>query len=233
MASLGPARPRVSRETRLLLGTVLLSLVALWVLGRLRFPDRPRSANPVPAVLDQLASRSAFDELATAAAQGVARMGGVVLALPPADAALVDAAASRLAIRLRDDLVVTLMPDPAASSTGRGAGTPLVVVARDAASGLAIVSIAPDQAPVPRDMGASPSRGAALPDDQRASRALGVVATSVRRRADAGSVSRLARRHLGNTSTHPPDAGCVRLHARRRLGGARRRAPRRRRDRAG
>src|SRR5215831_6813805 len=56
-------RPRVSRETRLLLLTVFLSLATLWVLGRIRFPDRPRTANPVAPLLTQLARGTAFEDI--------------------------------------------------------------------------------------------------------------------------------------------------------------------------
>ncbi len=48
-------RPRVSRETRLLLTTALLSVVALWILARIRFPDQP-AGTPVQPLLTQLAS---------------------------------------------------------------------------------------------------------------------------------------------------------------------------------
>ena len=49
-------RPRVSRETRLLLTAGVLAVAALWLLARIRFPERPATPNPVPAVLSQLAS---------------------------------------------------------------------------------------------------------------------------------------------------------------------------------
>ncbi len=147
MASNAAARPRVSRETRLLLGTVLLSLVALWVLGRLRFPDRTGSVNPVPAVLNQLAPRSTFDDLASAVARATTPLAGSVVALPSSQG---DSGRSpaRSAIRLRDDMVVTLMSDEAADAEARHAGASVAVIARDAASGLAIVRVPPGQAPL-------------------------------------------------------------------------------------
>src|SRR5215510_13754888 len=58
-----PDRPRVSRETRLLLTTVLFSLAALWVLARIRFPERPRTPNPVAPLLTQLEPATAFEDL--------------------------------------------------------------------------------------------------------------------------------------------------------------------------
>ena len=48
MVSVGPSRPRVSRETRLLLTIMFLSLVTLSVLARLRFAGDVPTPNPVP-----------------------------------------------------------------------------------------------------------------------------------------------------------------------------------------
>src|SRR5262245_34129001 len=56
-------RPRVSRETRLLLWTVFLSLATLWVLGRIRFPERPRTANPVAPLLTELTRSTPFEDI--------------------------------------------------------------------------------------------------------------------------------------------------------------------------
>jgi hypothetical protein len=69
MDLLGRSRPSVSRETRLLFLTVLISLVALWVLARVRFADRALASNPVAPVLTQLAAAPVFDQLSTAVAQ--------------------------------------------------------------------------------------------------------------------------------------------------------------------
>src|SRR5688572_3299582 len=60
------SRPSVSRETRLLLLTALFALLALWVLARLRFPERPITANPVPPILSQLVPAPGFEDLASA-----------------------------------------------------------------------------------------------------------------------------------------------------------------------
>src|SRR5688500_5539673 len=57
-------RPRVSRETRLLLTTALVAVMTLWGLARVRFPDRPPPPNPVAPILTQLAARPALDDLA-------------------------------------------------------------------------------------------------------------------------------------------------------------------------
>jgi len=57
---------RVTRETRLLLGIIIISLAVLWALARLRFPERPSSPDPVGPVLAQFAPVSPFDAIATA-----------------------------------------------------------------------------------------------------------------------------------------------------------------------
>lgn len=59
-----PHRPRVSRETRLLLSTAFLAILALWILARVRFPDQPAPTTPVQPLLTQLGARATFDDLA-------------------------------------------------------------------------------------------------------------------------------------------------------------------------
>jgi hypothetical protein len=51
MDPVNSARPRVSRETRMLITTIVISIVALWVLSRVRFPDREAATAPVPPIL--------------------------------------------------------------------------------------------------------------------------------------------------------------------------------------
>ncbi len=57
-------QPVISRETRLLLITIVVSVGALWLLARLRFQDRPVTAVPVAPVLAQLRPQSSYDDLA-------------------------------------------------------------------------------------------------------------------------------------------------------------------------
>jgi len=57
-------RPRLPRETRRLLLTALVAVLTLWVLARVRFPERPAAPNPVPPILDQLTGPPTFGELA-------------------------------------------------------------------------------------------------------------------------------------------------------------------------
>lgn len=54
------------RETRLLLGTIIVSVIVLVVLARFRFPDEVvrEAAEAAPAPLERLAARATFDELA-------------------------------------------------------------------------------------------------------------------------------------------------------------------------
>lgn len=86
-------RPRVSRETRLLLTTALLAVIALWVLARIRFPDQP-AGTPVQPLLTQLAPRPAFDNLASEIAQLRPRIEPLLMGS---------------ALRIRDDAAVMLL----------------------------------------------------------------------------------------------------------------------------
>lgn len=62
-------RPRVSRETRRLLAAAGLALLALWILARLRFPERPTSPDPVSTMLTQISPPTAFADLAAETAR--------------------------------------------------------------------------------------------------------------------------------------------------------------------
>ncbi len=142
-------RPRVSRETRSLLAAGVLAVAALWLLARLRFPERPVTPNPVPSVLGQLASGPKYDDLAGEVAQLQARVQPSLLSLDQAAAQLAAGAGvpAATALRLRDDLAVTWTrpgPDPVLNG--------VTVLGRDAASGLAVArlpSTAPTPAPAP------------------------------------------------------------------------------------
>lgn len=147
----GPPRPRVSRETRLLFITVLISIVTLWVLARIRFPDRPETPNPVPPLLTQLADRPRFEDLAVRVAELESRLVPPLLALelqqPSAfggqPAAVQDVIP---ALRIRDDVAVTLLTATRGVSAPRPAD--LTVLARDPASGLAVIRVPTAPAPV-------------------------------------------------------------------------------------
>jgi len=138
METSSPYRPRVSRETRLLITAGVMAVAALWLLARIRFPERPATPNPVPSVLGQLASGPKYDDLAGEIAKLHARLQPSLLALDvPSPVGSLQTSSRMAAIRLRDDLAVTLVPSW--SSRERWSDAP--IVARDAASGLAVVRV--------------------------------------------------------------------------------------------
>jgi len=150
METSSPYRPRVSRETRLLLTAGVLAVAALWLLARIRFPERPVTPNPVPSVLSQLASGPKYDALASEIAQLHARLQSSLLALdaPSADPGALPTSPLAVGVRLRDDLVVTLIP----SGSNRERWNDVPIVGVDAASGVAVVrraTAAPTTPPVP------------------------------------------------------------------------------------
>ncbi len=132
-------RPRVSRETRRLLTTALLAVLTLWMLARLRFPDRPPIVNPVQPILGQLTEPPSFGDLASRVAEvrGTLSDSLVAVAILRDHAGRAAVIPLRVpALRIRDDLAVTVIP-PAA----RDAGSALSgVVAEDRASGLTLVA---------------------------------------------------------------------------------------------
>jgi hypothetical protein len=89
-------RPRVSRETRMLLTAALIATVALWALARVRFSDRPAPQNPVQPLLTQLTPRPTFADLA-------AEIGAL---RPRLDPLLVPASATVAGLRLQDDVAL-------------------------------------------------------------------------------------------------------------------------------
>jgi hypothetical protein len=126
-----PYRPRVSRETRLLLTAGVVAIAALWLLARFRFQDRPVTLNPIPAVLTQLTNNLRFDDLAAEVARAQPRLEGILLSVDTPSAV----ASHRVAgLRFRADEVVTLLAD---GSIGDAAS----LRAWDPASGLAVVSV--------------------------------------------------------------------------------------------
>jgi hypothetical protein len=133
-----PYRPRVTRETRLLLTAGVLAVAALWLLARFRFPDSPVTPNPVPSVLSQLSSDPNYSDLAAEVAQLQVRLQSSVFVLDPLLPAPRSTSESEppVAVRLGGDLAVTLLSD----DRGRGPWKSAVLRSRDRASGLAVVS---------------------------------------------------------------------------------------------
>jgi membrane-associated protease RseP (regulator of RpoE activity) len=111
-------QPVISRETRRLLITVVISVAALWVLARVRFQERPVSSTPVPNVLAQLRAASGYGDLARAIAD----------IRPGITAAVSASAGGSPALRIREDAALTLAP-----------GLADTVLLSDRATGLAIV----------------------------------------------------------------------------------------------
>lgn len=111
-------QPVISRETRRLLITIVVSVTALWVLARIRFQERPVTSTPVPNVLAQLRPASGYADLARAIAD----------IRPGITAAVSTSAGGGPALRIREDAAVTLAP-----------GSADTVLALDRATGLAVV----------------------------------------------------------------------------------------------
>lgn len=72
------SRSRLSRETRLLLIVIVLSVAVLMTLARLRFPETAADAPAGPAPLERLAARATYDELAAIIADLGSRVGSFV-----------------------------------------------------------------------------------------------------------------------------------------------------------
>jgi len=137
----GRPRPSVSRETRLLFVTVLISLVALWVLARVRFADRPMTANPVAPVLTQLAAPPVFEQLSTAVFQVNKQIAPFMFNIAVRPAGSSGRGVERVAaLRLPGGIAVAMLaPSMALDTTGP---TPTAaVLARDPASGLTILGV--------------------------------------------------------------------------------------------
>jgi hypothetical protein len=141
-AESGSYRPRLSRETRRLLLTALVATLTLWVLARVRFPERPAIPNPVPPILDQLTGPPTFAELAARVGELRGQLAdslvSLVLVRDDAHANNAGAMPRTVALRIRDDLAVTVV-GPAARRAG---ASPRGVVAEDRGSGLMLVETA-------------------------------------------------------------------------------------------
>ncbi len=143
-----PYRPTVSRETRLLLTIVLISLSMLWVLARIRFPGRSSTPNPVAPVLAQLAPPSALEDIASAVAQLAPRLEGI---LGPIDVqsrmVLLAPRSAREVVpvlRVREGIAVALTDQAIAAESA--AGTGMQLAAHDSASHLAVFRVRADNA---------------------------------------------------------------------------------------
>jgi len=135
-------RPRLPRETRRLLLTAFVAVLTLWVLARVRFPERPAAPNPVPPILDQLTGPPTFAELAARVGELRGRLSDSLVTLVSVrnDTRASDGGSVQrsVGLRIRDDLAVTVL----APTTRRAGAAPPGVVAEDRASGLMLVETA-------------------------------------------------------------------------------------------
>lgn len=102
----------MTRETRLLLGVVLVSVTTLWVLARLRFPERPASPDPVGPVLAQFAQPSPFAVIATAVADLENRIGASLtrVSFTPRTSDPSARPVNRVAIRIAPEQAIVVLP---------------------------------------------------------------------------------------------------------------------------
>jgi hypothetical protein len=126
---------RLSRETRHLLFAACIALLTLWVLARIRFPERPSTPNPIPPLLTQLSARPGFTELEAEIATLQSRLGPSLLRVP--DGGGPDRGEARPALRIASDMALALL-DPAVSpataglhAIDRGTGLALIRTTRD------------------------------------------------------------------------------------------------------
>jgi hypothetical protein len=128
-------RPRVSRETRMLLTAALIATVALWALARVRFPDRPAPQNPVQPLFTQLTPRPTFADLA-------AEIGAL---RPRLDPLLVPTSTTVAGLRLQDDVALAWR-DPRQHGTTWKADA---LLREDPASGLTLIRVDRRSTPLP------------------------------------------------------------------------------------
>ena len=119
-----------------------MAVLTLWVLARVRFPERPAAPNPVPPILDQLTGPPTFAELAARVGELRGRLSDSLVTLVSVrnDTRASDGGSVQrsVGLRIRDDLAVTVL----APTTRRAGAAPPGIVAEDRASGLMLVETA-------------------------------------------------------------------------------------------
>ena len=149
MSPTSPYRPRVARETRLLLATVLLSVAALWTLARVQPASIIAPTGTVP-LLAPFAVEASYTKLAADVARVQSRLEASLVVIEAADSAArgeAGAMSRSAGLRLSGQRVLTVQP---ARQVDLGAG--LMVIGHDPASGLTLASAAlasPTGSPVP------------------------------------------------------------------------------------
>lgn len=147
------ATPRGSRETRLLLVTIAVSVGVLLLLARFRFPDEAatQTVSSAPAPLERLAARATYDELASIMADLERRIVPRVVIVSTRDAEGNETLV--VAPRLLPDRAVALV-DASASIASAPASAGLELVGRDEARSVAVVRVpALDDGAVPLRQG--------------------------------------------------------------------------------
>lgn len=136
-------RPRVSRETRLLLATVCVATLALWVLARVRSFETGAQARPAPALLAPLVGES-HDQLNADLARLDARVAPwlTTLAVEPATGG---GAGSVPLVRVRADLALAIAPSNSTVQPDAGAE----MAAGDRLTGLTVIRYGGPPAPPP------------------------------------------------------------------------------------
>lgn len=135
-----PPRSGITRETRLLLIVITLSVVVLAVLSRFRFPNEPAGpgAGTTPLPLERLAARATYDELATI----IAELGRRVT--PSVTVLSVEADGEQRfvpAIRVRADLLLAHVKGHHRILALIGIAAPVDVVAYDAQRELVLLRV--------------------------------------------------------------------------------------------
>ena len=146
------ATPR-SRETRLLLVTIAVSVGMLLLLARFRFPDEAatQTVSSAPAPLERLAARATYDELASIMADLERRIVPRVTIASTRDAEGNEALV--VAPRLLPDRAVALVDGSASITAAPGSGD-LELVGRDESRSVAVVRVpALDDGAVPLRQG--------------------------------------------------------------------------------
>lgn len=148
----------MSRETRLLVVTITLSVLVLVLLSRFRFPDRPPMAMLPPAPLERLAARATYDELAAIVA-------GLQRGISPSLVVLRLGARSEGTPRMLSDVLDSVAPDSGVLHVPalRISPTTAIAVISSDSRILGIVGQGTDDAP-PRILAADPVRRLALID---------------------------------------------------------------------
>lgn len=157
-------RSSIPRDTRVLVVVILVSVSMLWVLARIRFPDRVQTPNPVAPVLAQLAPASAFEDLAASVVRAAPAVESLLFAVDVVQSRAVPLApltrATVPVLRFRDGLGVAAIPraDGAAlqlagqgvAEVARDPVSRLMLVRASQATGHAVTSWSPRQSDHPR-----------------------------------------------------------------------------------